>query len=410
MRRCQLALCIVLLAALAGCPSSRPVADGSIDRGPVADRGTAEGRGDLGQPDSLLPDTKPRPPARWDTVAPLAQGRMWHTLTALDDGTLLAAGGMISTSGYQGLKSAERYDPKSNKWTAAGEMSQAHFRHRAVRLKDGRVLVIGGCGTSWDNSCMIGVGADLYDPKTNSWSKANAMLVSRLLHAATRLLDGRVLVLGGHDNLGVHTSLEIYDPQAGTWGSPAATLSTARLSATATTLPNGKVAIIGGSDDTKALASIEVFDPATGAITKVAATLKQARFSHTATLLNDGRVLVVGGACMVLKTDVCTVDSVEIYDPATDKTATAGSVGKEYWAHTATLLLDGRVLAAGGEFGNRLVPMLYTPAGGGSWSQTASLKMGRYHHAAALTGEQVVVAGGWDKDDNELASVEIYTP
>jgi hypothetical protein len=113
---------------------------------------------------------------------------------------------------------------------------------------------------------------------------------------------------------------------------------------------------------------------------------------------------------MVMKTDVCTVDSAEIYDPATDKTATAGSIGKDYWGHTATLLLDGRVLAAGGDYGSRLIPMLYTTAGGGSWSQTASLKTGRYYHAAALTGEQVVVAGGWDADENALASVEIYTP
>jgi hypothetical protein len=47
------------------------------------------------------------------------------------------------------------------------------------------------------------------------------MLQSRYLHQAVTLADGRVLVVGGvideDDAEGVLASVEIYDPDSGTW-------------------------------------------------------------------------------------------------------------------------------------------------------------------------------------------------
>jgi len=74
--------------------------------------------------------------------------------------------------------------------------------------------------------------------------------------------------------------------------------------------------------------------------------LTTARVGHTATLLLDGRVLIVGGD---------KTGTAELYDPATGTfsptgNGTTGHGGGASWGDppTAALLPDGRVLIAGG--------------------------------------------------------------
>ena len=67
------------------------------------------------------------------------------------------------------------------------------------------------------------------------------------------------------------------------------------------------------------------------------------RNGHTATLLSDGRVLAAGGygpEGLALYA--------ELYDPMTAQWSKTPSLGYGVVAHTATLLPDGRVLIAGG--------------------------------------------------------------
>lgn len=72
--------------------------------------------------------------------------------------------------------------------------SREQFAHTA--LKDGRILVTGGyyqegSGFPVRNTCEI------YDPKTESWSRTGSMLIRRRGHTCTLLPDGKVLVTGG---------------------------------------------------------------------------------------------------------------------------------------------------------------------------------------------------------------------
>ncbi len=129
---------------------------------------------------------------------------------------------------------------------------------------------------------------------------------------------------------------------------------------------------------------------------------------HTATLLQDGRVLVSGGP--IRRASIDTSASAEIYDPALGTWSQTGSMTAEREGHTATLLLDGRVLVSGGYAAYpyddgaggyyRLFHWesaeIYDPVSG-TWWETGSMRAGtRSHHMSTLLSDgRVLVSGGY---------------
>jgi hypothetical protein len=79
--------------------------------------------------------------------------------------------------------------------------------HTATLLADGRVLVTGGCCDERQAAPLA--SAEIYNPATNIWSPAPNMSVPRYDHTATPLADGRVLVTGGCCTT---ASAEIFSP------------------------------------------------------------------------------------------------------------------------------------------------------------------------------------------------------
>src|SRR5436190_3728305 len=117
--------------------------------------------------------------------------------------------------------------------------------------------------------------------------------------------------------------------------------------------------------------------------------LNLARHSHTATLLLNGKVLVTGGVGRI----VGVTDSVELYDPSTGSNQPTGSLNILRRNHTATLLLNGQVLVAGGSFdGSGALPdaELYDPATG-SWTPTGTMIGPREFHTATLLQNGMVL-------------------
>ena len=71
-------------------------------------------------------------------------------------------------------------------------MTTPRNSHSATLLQNGAVLVVGG----WDGVKAV-ADADLYNPRTQTWTPTGAPAGARVYHAAVRLPDGRVLVTGG---------------------------------------------------------------------------------------------------------------------------------------------------------------------------------------------------------------------
>jgi Galactose oxidase, central domain/Kelch motif len=344
-------------------------------------------------------------------TGPLGAGRQIHTATLLADGRVVIAGGFDFAD--LPLASASLYDPATNTFSPTGSMAAARGLDTATLLSDGRVLIAGGGPASWVHPGPYLASAELYDPKTGTFSPTGSMTTTREAQTATRLNDGRVLIAGGID-VGQHAvaSAELYDPKAGTF-SPTGSMTTARAFHTATLLSDGRVLIVGGNAGiwgfTGAIrASAEIYNPKTGTFS-VTGPMTSARAWHTATLLSDGRVLMTGGVNAGVQ-----LASAELYDPKTGTFTPTGSMKDARVYQTAALLSDGRVLVAGGgaDYTNGIFlasAELYDPKTG-TFRVTGSMIEARtYQTASVLADGRVLVTGGYGAQA-PLASAELYEP
>jgi hypothetical protein len=87
-----------------------------------------------------------------------------------------------------------------------------------------------------------------YEPETGSFTTVGPMTTARrVMHTATLLPDGTVLIAGGVTGINGSTyTAEIYDPATRSFF-PTGDLAEERLGQTATLLPNRSVLLLGGS-------------------------------------------------------------------------------------------------------------------------------------------------------------------
>src|SRR6266550_877961 len=130
--------------------------------------------------------------------------------------------------------------PCAAQWEFTGSLNTPRFYHTETLLSDGRVLVASG-GTNGPQTFPYPelLSAELYDPATGTWTFTGSLNYARVLHTATLLLNGNVLVAGGSPGL---TTAELYDPVTGTW-TVTGSLNTGRYSHTATLLADGTVLV-----------------------------------------------------------------------------------------------------------------------------------------------------------------------
>jgi WD40 repeat protein len=250
----------------------------------------------------------------------MAVGRWVPTATLLSDGRVLVTGGQGDSN--IDLASAEIWDPGTGRFSSTGSMTTQRAGQTATLLADGRVLVTGGAA---DNGLCL-TSAELYDPKTGTFSPTGPMGTGRCGYTATAIGDGRVLIAGGADNyaygFALRASAELYDPKTGTF-SPTGSMAVARTLQTATRLSDGRVLVAGGGTQSSGLASAELYDPKTGTFSPTGPT-GTGRCGNTATAIGDGRVLVTGGDVSGFNLNSPFLASAEIYDSKTGVFSPAG--------------------------------------------------------------------------------------
>ena len=275
--------------------------------------------------------------------APMGTARYGHSAVLLGDGRLLVAGG--HTTGGAVLKTAEIFDPSSNSWTSiASPMTDARADFTMSALSSGDALVIGG-----DNGSGPVGSIDRFSLSAGTFSPQAALSVPRKLHAASVLRDGRIVVTGGmgvgQGAASIPVSLtEIYDPVANTV-TAGPSLNTARFAHTATTLVDNTILIAGGNNGSADLASIEIFDPAAGKMATASATLATPRSGQVALLLpNNGGVLIAGGTSAGT-----ALASTELYQSWNAAILANGAMSAaRQGAATSALQFDGAALVTGG--------------------------------------------------------------
>ena len=148
--------------------------------------------------------------------------RVGAAAVKLNDGRVLIVGGKsgrVVTSRHRNLSSltplntAEIFDPESGTFIRTGDMSAPHYLATATMLDNGNVLVVGG----WTIRGPLVVGmreADLFLPEGNLFSHVGQTNVARLTNTATLLNDGEVLIAGGvADKALITASVEFYSPK-----------------------------------------------------------------------------------------------------------------------------------------------------------------------------------------------------
>ncbi len=336
----------------------------------------------------------------------MAAARSGHSATLLPDGRVLAVGGFGNPSTN---KSAELYDPALGTWTATDSLPAPIVYHTATLLPGGKVLVVGGFDPFASQRA-----AYLYDPATGVMTATGDLVTARGDHTATLLNNGQVLVAAGHfayvgsGGGGAIDTAELYDPATGTW-TATGSLAGPRRGHAATLLPDGRVLVVGGVNsgyyDERSLETAEIYDPATGAWTATG-SLAIPGNAGTATLLPNGKVLVTGGFGMSLG----ILDAAELYDPGTGLWSPTASLMAARLGHTATLLPNGGVLVAAGfdADGNVAAAELYDPVSE-TWSAAGTLDTPRYFPSATLLNDGAVLfAGGSVASGVYLANAEIY--
>lgn len=196
------------------------------------------------------------------------------TFVWIGDGKILCIGGHIGEYGNGRNRTVEAcavFSIDTSTWSVINR-SRMNMRVQCVRLEDGRVLLSGGMRRYHDDMDVQLLKCMIFNPKMNRFTRAPDMKVRRWAHACCLLKSGRVLVCGGYVRMGfgrirVVNSCEEYDPVKREFVEVGSMIRFRRQHK-CVLLPSGKVLIIGGDDELSILndrlyPSCEMYDPET---------------------------------------------------------------------------------------------------------------------------------------------------
>ena len=275
----------------------------------------------------------------------------------------------------------------------------------SICVVDGRIYAIGGAGPLYPALGTV----EVYDPATDTWTAKSEMPTARQ-GLSTSVVNGRIYAIGG----GVYSSgtydtssaVEEYDPATDTWTTKSP-IPTERGWHSASVV-DGKIYIMGGSQDSapnaKHVQTVEVYDPATDTWSQKGETPRSIGAGFSSTV--DGKIYVIGGHGGAQRVDE--------YDPATD-TWTVKSGMPIVRVGLSTSVLDGKVYAIGGVSsgsGYRGVTTVdvYDPAMD-TWTTAPDMPTGRFGAYTGVVDGKIYVFGGLsDWPASAYGIVEEYDP
>ena len=261
--------------------------------------------------------------------------RFFHAASTLPDGTVVVTGGLGLSFIGPTLFSRDDvafYDPVAETFSTTfipsgggspvtPTLVEPRSSHTQTTLLDGRILITGGHqGASGTNPGSPVASTEIFDPVTGQFAAAAPMASARAMHTATRLTDGRVLVAGG-------AAWQLFDPATNIWSSNFS-LARTRTAHAAVLLPNfagatgqDRVLLVGGAGSGPS--TMEIINPQTSSTSLLTSTLTVGVDDLAAVRVADGRVFIVGGQNTVTGD---TVPNAYLYDPVTDAISAAPDV------------------------------------------------------------------------------------
>lgn len=242
-----------------------------------------------------------------------------------------------------------------------------------------QILIVGGfsANSSIESSIEIleiKVGTN-QSVSTLLGGKKSKLKKARIFHTANLLPDGRVIIIGGQGQismtaLGALNSIEIFDPVTKTVVSSGIALSTARLLHSATILQSGDILISGGFTNDKpssfgfgmATETCELINTGNLSVKNVSPLVNNEGIGgHSAVLLSNGLVFISGGSSDFfsgINSDEekgLTKNTLQFYNPITesfslvsDKSSGNIALQTSRFLHSSVLLPNGNVAVIGG--------------------------------------------------------------
>lgn len=368
------------------------------------------------------------------TTVNMATARTHHQAVVLPDGTVLLLGGSTDPAGGFPVNSGEIFDPITETVAPippavpgdpSPTMNQAREDFGAALMSNGKVFIIGGSD---------GSNFDIYDPVAHTFTKQ--LLTTPLLMGqikAYSVVDPnapgsvRVLILGGHDNIGNTNGPTEMDltgltpvqfPPIQATALPGLTINANDLKfeqSSVLSLHNGHLLITGGElSSTASSTSIFDYNPGDNTLTKIG-NLSVARHAHSMLQLADGTVHVYGGVQAQADGTLARLTDVEQLNLTTTPVTGVhiGNLAAPRAAVKTVLLQNGTSVHVGGvdTTGVALNTQMLYVDGQDIGGLTGDMVTPRKDHTlTALSNGLVLIAGGSDQNGGVTNTLEIFDP
>ncbi|MBZ0287714.1 MAG: DUF1929 domain-containing protein, partial [Anaerolineae bacterium] len=297
-------------------------------------------------------------------------------------------------------RSFRLYNPTTGSFSAVPDLPSSVFCAGLNLLLDGRLLLNGGHLLNDDYGL---VETNIYNPASNGWARAGDMAYARWYPTTLTLGDGRLLTAGGEITPKVFATVpEIFNPATGAWTTlPNASLNI-RNYPNLHLLPNGKILLVYTS------APVRLIDLTTGRWTKVGTSTTPS--GYTSVQYRPGKIMQSGKG---ITTSVIDMNS---GSPAWRITQPM-TYGR--YSQNLIVLPDGDVLAVGGSNDNTnstasaILPAEMWDADTETWTMMASMATPRMYHSMALLlpdGRVLVAGGGRARQEINYLNAEYYSP